>query len=61
MDSGALLFKQNSIRPEMQEQETGTAQGIARAMQAMNCRAVGIAAQDLAGGIDLLKKIQNCS
>jgi len=28
-------------------------------MQAMNCRAVGIAAQDLAGGMDLLKEIQN--
>ena len=27
-------------------------------MKAMDCRAVGIAAQDLAGGIDLLKKIQ---
>ena len=31
MDSGALLFKQNRIRPEIQEQETGTARGIARA------------------------------
>ena len=28
-------------------------------MKAMNCRAVGIAAQDLAGGIDLLKEIQD--
>jgi len=43
----------------MQEQEAVTARGIAAAMQAMNCRAVGIAAQDLAGGINLLKEIQN--
>ena len=59
MDSGALLFKQNTIRPEMQEQEAVTARGIAQAMQAMNCRAVGIAAQDLAGGIDLLREIRD--
>ena len=59
VDSGALLFKQNTIRPAVQEQEAVTARGIARAMQAMNCRAVGIAAQDLAGGMDLLKEIQN--
>ena len=43
----------------MQGQEAVTARGIAAAMQAMNCRAVGIAAQDLAGGINLLKEIQN--
>jgi predicted CXXCH cytochrome family protein len=43
----------------VQEQEAVTARGIAEAMQAMSCRAVGIAAQDLAGGIDLLKEIQD--
>ncbi len=43
----------------MQEQEKVTARGIARAMQTMNCRAVSIAAQDLAGGLDLLKHIQD--
>ena len=59
VDSGALLFKQNTIRSGMQEQETTTAKGIAGAMQAMNSRAVGIAAQDLAGGIDLLKEIRD--
>ncbi|RUM40563.1 MAG: hypothetical protein DSY80_10045 [Desulfocapsa sp.] len=34
------------------------ARGIAKAMKAMDCRAVGIASQDLAGGIDALKNIQ---
>ena len=34
------------------------AQGIAEAMKAMDCRAMGIASQDLAAGIDPLKKIQ---
>ncbi len=43
----------------MQEQEAVTARGIAQAKQAMNCRAVGIAAQDLAGGIDLLREIRD--
>ena len=43
----------------MQEQEAVTARGIAQAMQAMNCRAVGIAAQDLASGIDLLREIRD--
>ena len=54
-----MLFKQSSIRPGQQKQETLTARGIAQAMQAMNCRAVGIAPRDLAGGIDLLKEIQD--
>ncbi|MCI5145616.1 MAG: hypothetical protein D3923_08805 [Candidatus Electrothrix sp. AR3] len=42
----------------MEEVEAITAHGIAEAMQAMNCQAVGLAAHDLAGGVDLLKKIQ---
>ena len=58
LDSGALLFKRSSIRPQEQQQKITTARGIARAMQAMNSRAVGIANQDLAGGIELLKEIQ---
>ncbi len=59
MDSGALLFKADTIRPGMEEQEKTTATGIAAAMQAMDCRAVGIAARDLAGGIELLKKTRD--
>jgi 2',3'-cyclic-nucleotide 2'-phosphodiesterase (5'-nucleotidase family) len=35
-----------------------TAHGIAEAMQAMNCRAVGISALDLAGGTALLQEIE---
>jgi hypothetical protein len=58
VDSGALLFPQNTIHKSREKQETATARGIARAMQAMDCRAVGIAARDLAGGIDLLKELQ---
>ncbi len=35
-----------------------TAAGIAKAMQSMNCRAIGLEAHDLAGGVVLLKKLQ---
>lgn len=41
-----------------EEAEKVVASGIAEAMQAMNCRALGIAAHDVAGGVALLKRLQ---
>jgi hypothetical protein len=58
LDSGGLLFKQSSLPSGQEEQERITAAGIAEAIQSMNCRAVGLEAHDLAGGVELLKKIQ---
>jgi hypothetical protein len=53
-----LLFKQTSLPSGQEEQEKINALGIAKAMQAMNCRAIGLEAHDLAGGVVLLKKMQ---
>lgn len=58
LDSGGLLFAQPGSLAGQEEQTFLAAEGIAEAMQAMNCRAAGIAAHDLAGGVELLKKLQ---
>ncbi|RUM39336.1 MAG: hypothetical protein DSY58_00625 [Desulfobulbus sp.] len=61
LDGGALLFKQNTFHSNAHQQQADimTATGIARAMELMDCKAVGIAPQDLAGGVDRLKEIQD--
>ena len=58
VDSGSLLFKIKNIHPSQQQQQLINARGIARAMVAMDCRAVGIASRDLAAGVDFLKQLQ---
>lgn len=58
LDAGALLFARTRLSDSQKEQKILTAEGIARATAAMHCTAVGIGPQDLAGGLDLLKKIQ---
>ena len=58
VDSGSLLFKHKRIQAKKEQAEKAKAEGIAAAMQAMNCRAVGIGAHDLADGIDFLKELQ---
>ncbi len=59
LDSGGLLFKQTKLPAGQEEQAKIAAQGIAEAMQAMRCQAVGITAHDLAGGVDLLRQMQD--
>jgi 2',3'-cyclic-nucleotide 2'-phosphodiesterase (5'-nucleotidase family) len=60
VDSGALLFKKTTFHsnPHAQKADSITARGIAAVMELMDCKAAGIAPQDLAGGIDRLKKFQ---
>ena len=58
IDSGGLLFKQTKLAAGQEDAGAIAADGIAEAMQAMNCRALGIAPHDLAGGVGLLKRFQ---
>lgn len=58
VDSGSLLFQHTKIQAKREQAEKAEADGIAAAMQAMNCQAVGIGAHDLAGGISVLKELQ---
>lgn len=58
LNSGGLLFRQETIPAGQEEQEKIRAEGIAEAMRTMGCRASGIEAHDLAGGVELLKRFQ---
>lgn len=58
VDSGSLLFQRKKIPPKKEAEEKAKADGIAAALQAMNCRAVGIGVHDLAGGIGVLKELE---
>lgn len=58
VDSGSLLFQHTKIQAKREQAEKAQADGIAAAMQAMNCQAVGIGAHDLAGGLSVLKELQ---
>ncbi|WP_417915234.1 UshA-like (seleno)protein [Candidatus Electronema sp. JM] len=58
LSGGGLLFRQTSVQEEQKRQELINAEGIAEAMRAMDCRALGLEAHDLAGGIALLKQWQ---
>ncbi|MCI5130433.1 MAG: hypothetical protein D3904_02665 [Candidatus Electrothrix sp. EH2] len=58
VDSGSLLFQHKRIQAKKEQAEKAKAEGLAAAMQAMNCRALGIGAHDLADGVDFLKKLQ---
>ncbi|XCN75418.1 MAG: UshA-like (seleno)protein [Candidatus Electrothrix aestuarii] len=58
LDSGSLLFQHAKLQAKRELAEKAQADGIAAAMQAMNCQAIGIGAHDLAGGIDFLKELQ---
>jgi 2',3'-cyclic-nucleotide 2'-phosphodiesterase (5'-nucleotidase family) len=58
LSGGGLLFRQTSVQAEQERQELINAEGIAEAMRAMDCRALGLEAHDLAGGIALLKQWQ---
>jgi len=57
VDAGSLLFKSTSIPPAQKEQVIITARGIVKSYEAMGYHGVGIAAQDLALGLDFLKDI----
>ncbi|MHB8809897.1 MAG: UshA-like (seleno)protein [Desulfobulbaceae bacterium] len=54
LDAGALLFDQPSIPPSLLPARTIQAGGVSQAMQTMHYGAIGIAAQDLAGGLEFL-------
>lgn len=58
VDSGSVLFQRKKIPPKKEAEEKTKADGIAAALQAMNCRAVGIGVHDLAGGIGVLKELE---
>ena len=58
IDGGALLFKDEKIYSRRYQQLTTTAKGIVKAYNIMGYQAVGIARQDLGGGLDFLRKIQ---
>ena len=58
VDSGSLLFQRKILPARKKLEEKVKANGIAAALQAMGCRAVGIGAHDLAGGLGLLKELQ---
>ncbi|MDG4476477.1 UshA-like (seleno)protein [Desulfobacterales bacterium RS19-109] len=61
LDSGALLFKEEKIPPDQQQQLTTTAQGIVSAYNRMSFAAVGVARQDLAAGLAFLLSLQQKS
>jgi hypothetical protein len=61
IDGGALLFKDEKIYSRRYQQLTTTAQGIVKAYNVMGYQSVGIARQDLGGGLDFLRKIQKKS
>ncbi len=61
LDGGALLFDNDRLFPGRQEQALVTAQGIVEAYNLMNYTAVGIAPEDLAGGLDFLAAIREKS
>jgi 2',3'-cyclic-nucleotide 2'-phosphodiesterase (5'-nucleotidase family) len=54
LDGGALLFDQPAIPPSLLPARTIQAGGVSQAMQTMHYAAIGIAAQDLAGGLEFL-------
>lgn len=58
LNSGGLLFRREAIPAGQEGQEKIRAEGIAEAMRAMGCRASGIGAHDLAGGVELLRRFQ---
>jgi len=58
IDGGALLFKEDKLPGARLDQEKATARGIVAAYNRMNFTALGIAPQDLAGGLDFLLALQ---
>jgi len=58
VDGGALLFNDEKIFLRQRQQLTTTARGLVRAYNFMGYQAVGIARQDLGGGLDFLREIQ---
>lgn len=57
VDGGNLLFKESNISATQKEQVSITAKGIVKSYNAMGYHAVGVAAQDMALGLDFLKAI----
>ncbi len=57
LDSGGLLFKHPKLSAAKEKQAKITAKGIVDAYNAMGFSAVGIAEQDLSGGLDFLQQI----
>nr|MBF0223189.1 hypothetical protein [Desulfobulbaceae bacterium] len=57
VDGGNLLFKESNITAAQEEQVRITAKGIVKSYDAMGYHAVGVAAQDMALGLDFLKTI----
>ena len=57
VDGGNLLFKKDTINPSQREQVSITAHGIVKSYEAIGYQGVGVAAQDLALGLDFLKNI----
>ncbi|MCI5207606.1 MAG: hypothetical protein D3910_02160, partial [Candidatus Electrothrix sp. ATG2] len=58
VDSGSLLFQHKKTPAKKELAEKIKADGITAAMQAMNCRAIGIGVHDLSSGISFLKELQ---
>lgn len=61
LDSGALLFKEETLPPDQREQLMVTAQGIIAAYNTMSFAGVGVARQDLAAGLPFLLAAQKKS
>ena len=57
LDGGSLLFKTKRVTPGLAAQAKITAEGIIDAYNLMGYQAVGIARNDLAGGLAFLKQI----
>jgi hypothetical protein len=53
-----LLFQRKTIKAQKELEEKVKADGIAAALQLMDCRAVGIGAHDLAGGLNFLQELR---
>ena len=54
VDGGNLLFKEKNISAALKEQVSITAKGIVKSYDAMGYHGVGVAAQDMALGLDFL-------
>ncbi len=59
LDSGALLFRQPVLPTQVLAAARLKAEGIVRAYARMEYAAVGVAPQDLAGGLDFLRRQNN--
>lgn len=57
LDGGSLLFKDNPINKNQEQQDKITASGIIKAYNKIGYDAVGVSGQDLAAGLDYLTQL----